>query len=275
MIAGFDSLISQVWTKVRPAWGFILRSLAVFFGSFLFFSAVPMSLAGYGTPNFFVVDVFSDSTSGLFLRWSEGYLLPKGETLLVLAPFDGFTVLMEIAAAFSVSVTLVYVTIRLVRYAMPGLYQHERRWLRRLLVMVPGLFIAGATVSLLILPWLFLWAFQLTLALGLSPTVSLTEFVATSLFLVVGLGAVFELPALAAGLAAAGVISSELLRKHRKLAASACLIGTLFIVPGIFGGLVEFPMAAMFYGLYELSIRMVRTVEKHREVNGRMIGVVA
>lgn len=259
MFSGISAVLTAVENRVRPLVGFLKRVAVVFLVVFVATSVLPTKLSFYGRLS--SANWFGNSVSDVLLRWSESYLLPKGETVIIVAPFDAFTVLMEIGAALGIIAATTYAVAAAVRYAWPGLKARERYWARRLILLVPGLFVLGSAVGLYLLPYLYAWSYDLAFSVGASPTVSLTEFVATSIVFVLSVGAGFEIPSIAAGLAAAGILRSTTMKTYWRHAVLGCFVLALFISPGVGGGVIEIPLGFGFSGLFALAYAIVKRVE--------------
>jgi sec-independent protein translocase protein TatC len=251
-----------------------LRLLALFLALWVAFSALPTRLTDFA-------DVsggswFGDSVSAVTLRWLESHLLPKGTQVLVLSPFGAFTVLMEIGAAMAAFVTVLVALALLLRWLWPGMRRHERGAAAEVLLMAPALFAGGVALALYVLPTLYAWGIGLEPAAGGTNTVSLTEFVSTTLVFTLGVGLAFEVPVLCSGLAQAGVLTTSLMRKKENavIAGAGCVVLAFLISPGVGGGVIEFPLAAVFGLLYLLGYWFVGRVERSRERSAaRAMGV--
>lgn len=264
MAANLATLLSRVGEFAHRFRAFLIRAGLVWLICFVVFSALPLDLRLYR--DWSAASWFGDSISQHLLRAAESLLLPAGETILVISPFDPFTALMEIGAALALIVVLLYVTGVVMHYAWSAMYSHETYWASRLLVLIPVLFLGGIGVGVYLLRWLYLWTFQLAPATGAAPTVSLVGFISSTVvfLLLVGLG--FEIPPLCAALAAAGLLTTRTMRAHWRGAAMGCVVLAFLISPGVGGGLIEFPLAAMFGALYAGSYGLVRHEERRRAV---------
>ena len=215
-------------------------------------------VAGYSADGW-----FGHSSAAAFVQFVESYLVPRGETILVLAPFESFTVLMEAGAFLALLVTIpAAVAMLLPRLWRYGLWEHERRLLRWLLPGIPALFLAGAGLALFLLPWLYAWGLGLDPAVGAQGTVQLSSLMTTTVVFTASVGLVFEAPVLAAAAAYVGILSGETLISHWRMALLASGGIAFVISPGVGGGIIEIPLVGVFFGIYLLSWRVVRRVER-------------
>ncbi len=211
---------------------------------------------------------YGESLSAAIVRWFIAYLLPPGETVIAYSPWDPFTVITEVGAAISLAAVGTYLLARFLRLARRAMWEHERRWASVLSVLVPGLFAGGCALGLWLLPYVYAWLATLGTLLGVSPVISLTEFVGATVAFAGALGLCFELPALCLGLSAAGLLKSPQMRRYAPLAFVGCVAMAFVVSPGIGGGLIELPMGLGFFGLYWLGYWLVRKVERGRRDDG-------
>lgn len=221
---------------------------------------------------FDVAGWLGNSAASWLLVTVERSLLTRGETLIVVAPFDPLIAITEIGAFFAGLAVGTFALVRFVHYAWPALRPHERPWVRRLLAVAPGLFVAGCTVGFLVLPYVYLWAYQLAGYAGAAPTISLTEFVSTTLVFVVSVGLSFEIPVLIVGLTAAGIVSCASLRQHWRVAVFGCWVAAFVISPGVGGGWIEIPLGLGLSGLFYAGYAMAKRVERGRARGAERFG---
>jgi Sec-independent protein secretion pathway component TatC len=266
-----SSVLDRVASYANRFRRFLARVATIFLTAWCLFTFVPVRPSEWWPPGW--VSWVGDSVSGNLLRLMESHLLPAGEKVIVLSPFDPLTVLMGLGAGIAAIVAITYAIAKLMAYAWSGLKASERRMATNLMLWVPALFGAGALLGLWLLPYVFQWCYALAGAAGAQTTVSLTEFVYTALFFVFTVGLSFQIPAVCAGLGTAGILHSSTMRKHWKVATMGTLVLAFLISPGIFGGLVEIPMWGLFMGLYYLGYRVVKRAERTRS-QSRLIGAL-
>lgn len=264
MFGDASALLGRAGRYVERFRKTILHYFYLWLGIFAAVTTLPLDPAEYGGWDF--SGWLGHSLAQWILAQLEMNLLPKGETVIIVAPFDPLIVLTEIGAGVAFLVVGTYGLARLVRWMWPGLKVSERHWAKRLLVMAPFLLVLGTTVGFIVLPYVYLWAYQLAQYAGASPTLSLTEFISTTLIFALSVGAAFEIPVLVAGLSAAGVLKTETMRAHWRGAVFGCLILAFLISPGVGGGWIEIPMWAGFCGLLYWGYRIAKRVERSREM---------
>jgi len=92
-------------------------------------------------------------------------------------------------------------------------------------------------------------------------TISLQSYISMFTRLILIMGFVFEMPALALILSKMGIISKSLLKKYRKHAFTVLLIIAAIITPSG-DAFTLFIVGAPLYMLYEFSILICRDIDK-------------
>jgi len=168
-------------------------------------------------------------------------------------PTDGFSTYFKIALYIGIIIASPIIFYQFVRFLAPGLMPNELRYLLWGIPSASLLFVAGVLfANTLVIPRFLEFLITFTKGIGIAwqPTASsyLTFFIRISL----GMGVVFQLPALLFVLAKAKVVNLQKLRKWRKFAFLICAVAAAAIVPtpdpfNMF--IVLIPM----YALYELG----------------------
>jgi sec-independent protein translocase protein TatC len=182
--------------------------------------------------------------------------LPTDDPLIVLGLTDALMIDLKIALTTGVIVAMPVVLYQLWRYISPGLTPGERAAARPWVPLALLFFALGISVAYLVLPVAsgFLYGFQ-SKDIQLMLTADAYFSFVTSLFLAFGL--VMEFPILLVLLSKVGILSSQRLRRSRRTALLIVTVTSAMITPG--GDLISpLAMAATMYGLYEVSIIMIR-----------------
>ncbi len=147
-----------------------------------------------------------------------------------------------------------YILFLLWRFLAPALYTNEKKAIKASFGVGGLLFYLGVGIGyFLVLPLTikFLGSYQVSEAVP--NQISLSSYISMFVRLVLLMGIVFEMPALAAVLSRLGIVTRELLRKYRKYAVVALLILAAVITPS--GDAFTLCLVAIpLYLLYELSI---------------------
>lgn len=155
-----------------------------------------------------------------------------------------------------------YILYELFKYISPALYDNEKKYSVKLVVMIYFLFIIGVLMSYFILfPIAFRFLGTYSVADEIRSTITVDSYVSTFATLTFMMGFVFQLPIIAFFLAKMGLINYELLIRYRRSAFIVILLVAAIITPPdlLTLLLVGLPM----YLLYEISIRVVRQVNNN------------
>jgi len=199
---------------------------------------------------------------------------------------EGFFVAIRISVMAGFALSFPVISYQLWRFVAPGLYKTEKNAFLPFLLASPIMFALGAAFSFyVVLPIAF--DFFLGFQQSFAPTVaegeivseapagvlfqgSMEQYLSLTISFVMAFGVCFQLPVLLTLMGKAGIVSSEGLAHVRKYAVVAILIlAALVTPPDVITQLILF---VVVYGLYEVSIFLVRRVETKREEKLRAEG---
>ena len=221
------------------------------------------------------------------------------------APQEYFFTLIHISVVAGLALSFPVIAYHLWRFVAPGLYRNEKNAFLPFLIASPVLFILGAVFSHYIVTPLAMTFFlgfadATSVVSALLPAVSdapiadvpvaspLTEAVQKqgidivfqgkvnetldiSLKLIIAFGLCFQLPVLLTLMGKAGLVSSAGLAGTRKYAVVLILMTAALVTPpDIMSQLILF---LAVYPLYEVSIFLIRRIEKKREADLRAQGL--
>jgi len=186
---------------------------------------------------------------------------------------EGFFVTIRISLIIGLALSFPFISYQLWRFVAPGLYKSEKGAFLPFLIASPFMFFAGAAFSYYVvmpLAYDFFLNFQQA-GQGGSAQIdfqgSAGEYLSLTMTFILAFGMCFQLPVLLSLLGKAGLVSSEGLGQVRKYAVVAILVvAGLVTPPDIFTQVILF---VVVYGLYEVSIQIVKQIEKRRKA--RMI----
>jgi sec-independent protein translocase protein TatC len=166
------------------------------------------------------------------------------------------------------------------RFVAPGLYKTEQSAFLPFLIASPVLFVIGAAFAYyaaLPLAFDFFLSFEKTPDPGgdgikIQFLGTVDEYLGLTMKFILAFGICFQLPVVLTLMGKAGLVGAQGLRKNRKYAVVGVLLAAaLFTPPDVFSMMILF---SAVYGLYEISILLVQSVEKKREEKMRAEGYV-
>ncbi|MFQ5565820.1 MAG: twin-arginine translocase subunit TatC [Paracoccaceae bacterium] len=170
------------------------------------------------------------------------------------------------------------IAVQLWRFVAPGLYKSEQSAFLPFLIASPLLFVTGAAFAYygaLPLALDFFLSFERQLdpegaGLAIELNSKVNEYLGLAMKFILAFGICFQLPVALTLMAKAGLMSSEALIRNRKYAIVGLLVlAALFTPPDVFSMLLLF---GVIFSLYEVSIFLVKMVEKKREEKLRAEG---
>ena len=150
------------------------------------------------------------------------------------------------------------------RFIKPGLYEGERKAARGMVAVCSFLFFVGIFFGYFIIA-----PFAINFLAGYSfgetndQTVMLGSYIGYLVMLTIPVGVIFELPVMCYVLAKIGVLTSSFMKNYRRHAVVIIfIIGAIISPPDLPSQLlIAFPLL----GLYELSINIVKRLEKKKK----------
>jgi len=183
---------------------------------------------------------------------------------------------VSIFAGFCLSFPVI--AIQLWRFIAPGLYTAEQSAVLPFLLATPALFACGAAFAYyaaMPLAMDFFLSFEKPVEadggqLNLQVLPTADEYLGITMKFILAFGICFELPVALTLMGKAGLVGAEGLRRNRKDAVGIILIvAAVATPPDVFSQILLFTVV---YSLYEVSIHLVKTVEKKREKELRAQG---
>lgn len=154
-----------------------------------------------------------------------------------------------------------YILFEFFGFVAPALYENEKLYAKRLLIIIYLLFLLGVLLSyFVIFPISFRFLGTYSVAAEVHSTITLDSYIDTFVTLTIVMGLVFQLPIISFALAKFGIITSTLMAEYRRHVFLAIgLLSAIITPPDVMTlVLVLIPL----YLLYEVSIKVVRVVEK-------------
>ena len=199
------------------------------------------------------------------------------------APQEYFFTLVRISMVGGLAISFPVIAYQLWRFVAPGLYKNEKSAFLPFLIASPALFLLGAAFAqYVVVPMAmqfflgFADAASILTAIVQDGTVKdstkgidivfqgkVNESLDITLKMIVAFGLCFQLPVLLTLMGKAGLVTAEGLANVRKYAVVGILVvAALVTPPDVVTQLILF---VVVFGLYEISIWLVRGVERRRD----------
>ncbi|SEO25851.1 sec-independent protein translocase protein TatC [Salinihabitans flavidus] len=201
--------------------------------------------------------------------------------LIFISPQEGFFVAIKISLLGGFMLAFPYIGMQMWRFVAPGLYRTEKGAFLPFMIASPFMFVLGASFAFYVvtpLAYDFFLGFQQFGGEGEAVPVgaesnrpglsvvfqgSAQEYLNLTIKFIVAFGLCFQLPVLLTLMGKAGLVSADGLRSVRKYAVvGILLLAALVTPPDVITQVILF---VVVYGLYEVSIWLVRRVETKRE----------
>lgn len=225
-----------------------------------------------------VVFCFKDTTWHLLLapsewdfatyRWIERTAHAAGLTNFRFDEYHVDLIATDLSSQFMTHITTAvylgmlgaspYILYELFRFVSPALYDNEKKYSVRVVIVIYALFILGVLMSYYVLfPISFRFLGTYSVADRVHSTITLDSYVSTFTTLTLLMGVVFQLPVIAYTLGKMGMITAGMLSRYRKHAFLVIMVVAAIITPPDIMTLVL--VTIPLYLLYEVSIIVIRT----------------
>ena len=205
--------------------------------------------------------------------------------LILIKLQEGFFVAISISLLGGLILSFPYISYQLWRFVAPGLYKSEKNAFLPFLFASPVMFFLGAAFAFYVVTPLafdFFLGFQQpgtvlsdkveSATAGIAFQGSAQEYLRLTIKFIVAFGLCFQLPVLLTLMGKAGLVSSEGLGNVRKYAVVGILVLAAIVTPP--DVITQIILFVVVYGLYEISIWLVRRVEKTRDAKLREEGLL-
>ena len=204
--------------------------------------------------------------------------------LILIKLQEGFFVAVSISLLGGLILAFPYIAFQMWRFVAPGLYKTEKNAFLPFMIASPFMFMLGASFAYYVVTPLafdFFLGFQQAgtdlsqdtdgnAIAGIAFQGSAQEYLKLTIKFIVAFGICFQLPVLLTLMGKAGLVSSEGLGNVRKYAIVGILVLAAIVTPP--DVITQVILFVVVYGLYEISIFLVRRVETKREEQLRADG---
>ncbi len=206
----------------------------------------------------FVVCYIGASTIANFLALPIKSALPPNTPMVFTRITEAFFVYLKIAFWAALILTMPVILYELWAFISPGLYEHEKRLIKRFLIAGIGLFILGGCFGYWVIMPVVLSITLGYISQGLTAYPRIESYLLFAIKCIFTFGIAFELPFLMAFVTSTGIIEPDYFKKNRKGYYIALFCLAIFLAPtDIFSQILLFgPMAL----LYEIGIRLGRWI---------------
>ena len=156
------------------------------------------------------------------------YGLP--DKLVYLNPVDPFNLNLKVAAVAGLFVSSPFVLYQLWCFISPGLYRHEKRYVLPFMASSVGLYLAGGYFGYRVVYPQAL-TFLIDFGKEFQPMITIEEYTQLFVSIVVGMGAIFEMPILVFFLALMGIVSAGWMWRNIRYSILGIFIVAAIITP--------------------------------------------
>ena len=190
--------------------------------------------------------------------------LPLGAHLIATEVTSPFITPLKLAFYTSLFISMPVILYQLWAFVGPGMYKHEKRLARPLLMAAMGLFYVGCAFAyFLVLPATFRFLTTVT-PQGVEMMTDITHYLDFVMLMFFAFGLCFEVPVAVVMLAAVGIVDLDKLRSGRRFViVGAFAIAALITPPDITSMMM---LGIPMYLLYELGVLAVRWLLKPAQI---------
>ncbi len=206
--------------------------------------------------------------------------------LILIKLQEGFFVAISISLLGGLALSFPYISYQLWRFVAPGLYRSEKNAFLPFMIASPFMFFLGAAFAFYVvtpLAFNFFLGFQQpgsvlgegmpdNAAAGIAFQGSAQEYLSLTIKFIVAFGLCFQLPVLLTLMGKAGLVTARGLADVRKYAVVGILVLAALVTPP--DVITQVILFVVVYGLYEISIQLVKRVERKRVEELRREGVL-
>jgi sec-independent protein translocase protein TatC len=154
----------------------------------------------------------------------------QNEMLVYQHPVDPFNLYLKVAGVAGLFVTSPFVLYQIWLFIAPGLYRNEKRYVWPFMFSSVSLFIAGGLFGYwIVLPKAL--EFLIDFGKQFQPMITIEEYTSLFVTVIVGMGAIFEMPILVLFLALMGIVSAGWMWRNIRYSILGIFIVAAIITP--------------------------------------------
>ena len=159
-------------------------------------------------------------------------IVAAGVQLNMSKPTEGFNLELKLALLAAVFLAAPFIIAQVWLFITPGLYKHERRYAMPFIIFSSVLFVTGGLFGYFVaFPFALQFLIEWGRNMGLTMIISATEYFDLFVMIELGLGIVFEIPAVIFILSRMGLVSAGFLLKNTRYAVLIAFIVAAIITP--------------------------------------------
>ena len=224
-----------------------------------------LALAVGLVPVFLLTPWFLDALIAVMIRDND-------VTLNYFSPMEVFILQIKTAVVLDILVCFPYIAKQIWNFVLPGLYEHERRFVKSIVFVSSGLFIIGVLFCLFfILPMLINFGISFATD-NIKAVFGISNIVTLALWLSVVFGLMFQFPLITYSLIRADIVSYETIKSKRPyIIVGILILAALLTPPDVVSQLM---LATPTYLLFEAGLYAARCRTKRAKKQKKHTGYI-
>jgi sec-independent protein translocase protein TatC len=170
--------------------------------------------------------------SNSIFQFISGPIRSAGVPLNMLRPTEGFTLSMKLSLMGAVFLASPVLMSQVWLFIAPGLYKHEKRFALPFILSSSLLFVLGGVFGFYVaFPFALEYLIQWGRDMGMNMVISASEYYDLFIMIELGLGVIFQIPAVIFVLSRMGLVSAGFLLKNTKYAVLLSFVVAAIITP--------------------------------------------
>jgi len=237
------------------------KCLYAFIISLVVVTSIPYPLQPFGGPH--SIFGYNFLITSLIIG-AQNYYLGPNPSILAVQMTDPVSVFINVSLILGLVVALPYIFYQIYGFVAPGLYQREKKAVRKYILPFSLLFISGAIFGIIVVSKLVMRILLIFYnALGVIPAVPLASFINLILLIPVATGLAFTFPVFLIPLVELKILSVKQLSSARKwvYVLTALIVGIIDPDPTF---ITVIPIIVPIYVLFEITVYISKRIERKR-----------